>query len=79
MATGATPRNGCSAVFEQGQGKVPVQARGCGGVGYRRKAGAGEDDCTSTARQHTLERCPNLISASTFFSPGTKGSFSPGG
>jgi len=41
--------NGCSAVFEQGQGKVSVQARGCGGVGYRRKAGAGEDDCASWA------------------------------
>ena len=41
--------NGCSAVFEQGQGKVPVQARGCGGVGYRRKAGVGEDDCASWA------------------------------
>jgi hypothetical protein len=26
--TGATPRNGCSAVFEQGQGEVSVQARG---------------------------------------------------
>ena len=25
---GATPRNGCSAVFEKGQGEVPVQARG---------------------------------------------------
>ena len=29
----------------QGQGEVPVQARWCGGVGYHRKAGAGEDDC----------------------------------
>ena len=27
-----------------------------------------------TVREQTLERCPNLALASTFFSPGTKGS-----
>ena len=31
-----------------------------------------------TTREQTLERCPNLALASAFFSPGTKGSFSPG-
>ena len=30
-----------------------------------------------TTREQTLERCPNLALASTFFAPGTKGSFSP--
>ena len=29
-------------------------------------------------REQTLERCPNLALASTFFAPGTKGPFSPG-
>ena len=32
----------------QGRGGA-TEARGCGGVGYRRKAGAGEDDCASWA------------------------------
>ena len=30
-----------------------------------------------TTREQTLERCPNLALASTFFAPGTKGPFSP--